>query len=61
VTTAFDDCSELKIAAPAHRLRTIGRWVADPWPKAAIAFGLALTIVWTAALAWFAALLIGLV
>jgi hypothetical protein len=61
VTTTFDDRSELKTAGPTHRLRTIGRWLADQWPKAAIAFGIALTLVWTAVLAWLAALVVGLV
>jgi hypothetical protein len=34
------------------RSAAIGGWITDQWPKAAIAFGFALTIAWVAALAW---------
>jgi hypothetical protein len=60
VTTTFDDRRELETTGPMRgRLRTIGRWLAEQWPKAAIAFGLALTLVWTALLAWLAAIVVG--
>jgi hypothetical protein len=61
VTTTFDDRSELNTTGPTHWLRTTGRWLADQWPKAAIAFGFALTLVWTAVLAWLLARVVGLV
>jgi hypothetical protein len=35
----------------AHRVN-IGTWLADQWPKAVIAFGIAMTIAWTALLVW---------
>jgi hypothetical protein len=30
----------------------IGTWLADQWPEAVIAFGIAMTIAWTALLVW---------
>jgi hypothetical protein len=62
VSTTFDDRRELETAGHTHgRLGIAGRWLADQWPKAAIAFGFALTIVWTAVLAWLVAMVVGLV
>jgi hypothetical protein len=40
---------------------SIGNWVADLWPKAAIAFGFAMTVVWIALLVWLIGVVVGLV
>jgi hypothetical protein len=62
VTTAFDDRRELTPSRHIHgRLRRIGRWLADQWPKLVIAFAFALTLVWTAVLAWLVTRVAGLV
>jgi hypothetical protein len=58
VTTTFDD--RQRTVHTGGRLPSIGRWLGDHWPKAAIAFGFALTIVWTAVLAWLIAVVVGL-
>jgi hypothetical protein len=61
MTLPFSDRRQLETTRSARaRLRSLSHWLADQWPKAAIAFGFALTIVWTAVLAWLAAMLVGL-
>jgi hypothetical protein len=55
MTTVFDDRRQAKTGMRSSvraRSAAIGGWLADQWPKAAIAFGFALTIAWVAALAW---------
>jgi hypothetical protein len=54
--TAVSDNREQVEAGTAFstraRMAGIGTWLADQWPKAAIVFGIALTIAWVALLAW---------
>jgi hypothetical protein len=55
MTAAFDNRQDAGAAAPPSlraRMAAIGGWLAAQWPKAAIAFGFALTIAWTALLGW---------
>jgi hypothetical protein len=63
MTVAFDpDQLEIVERSSARaKVGKVGRWLADQWPKAAIAFGFALTIVWTTMLAWLLARVVGLV
>jgi hypothetical protein len=62
VTVVFDERREIENRESIRgRLRSVGRWLADQWPKAAIAFGFALTVVWTAVLGWLVARVFGLV
>ncbi len=35
-----------------RRAPAIGTWLADQWPKAALIFGVALTVAWGAVLLW---------
>jgi hypothetical protein len=62
VTVVFDGRPGVEKHQPIRdHLRALGRQLADQWPKAAIAFGCALTLVWTAVLGWLAARVLGLV
>jgi hypothetical protein len=46
----------------AHpKLAKIGIWLADQWPRAVIAVGLALSVVWSVWLVWLGANVLGLV
>jgi hypothetical protein len=63
MTVAFDpDQLEIVERSSARaKPAKVARWLANQWPKAAITFGFALTIVWTAVLAWLLARVVGLV
>jgi hypothetical protein len=54
MTAVFDDCRQAKtgmLSSLRARSAAIGGWLADQWPKAAIAFGF-VTIAWVVALGW---------
>jgi hypothetical protein len=38
----------------------IANWLADQWPKAAIGFGIVVTVVWTGLLIWCVGRVLGL-
>ena len=62
MTVVFDERRDVENRESLRgRVRAVGRWLADQWPKAAIAFGFALTLVWTAVLGWLVARVLGLV
>jgi hypothetical protein len=55
MTAVFDDSRQDEADAlyPRRTRRAhLGRWLADQWPKAAIALGIAMTLAWVAVLAW---------
>jgi len=64
MTAAFDSRQDAEAATlpptRAQRAR-IGGWLADHWPKAAIAFEFAMTVVWIALLVWLIGVVVGLV
>jgi hypothetical protein len=52
ITNSFDNQQRAN-AAPGHsRQPDIRGWLADQWPKAAIACAFALTVAWSAFLVW---------
>jgi hypothetical protein len=60
----FDERQPTEAATPAMARAggaSIGNWIADHWPKAAIAFGFAMTVVWIALLVWLVGVVVGLV
>jgi hypothetical protein len=63
MTAAFDHHRQADAATlPSTRAERagIGSWLAEQWPKAAIALGLAMTVVWTGLLVWCVGLVLGL-
>ena len=55
MAAVFDDRRQTKtgiLSSLRARSAAIGGWLADQWPKAAIAFGFALTAAWIMALGW---------
>jgi hypothetical protein len=55
MAAVFNNRPDAKAATlPSTRAQraSIGTWFADQWPKAAIAFGIAMTIAWTGLLVW---------
>lgn len=63
MTAVFDNNGQVEAATlPSTRAERagIGSWLADQWPKAAIALGLAMTVVWTGLLVWCVGLVLGL-
>jgi hypothetical protein len=64
MTAVFDNNGQVEAATlPSMRSERagIGSWLADQWPKAAIAVGIALTVVWIAVLAWLVGVVLGLI
>jgi len=64
MTAVFDERRQTEAATPAMAgagSARIGDWLADHWPKAAIAFGFVMTVVWIALLLWLVAVVVGLV
>jgi hypothetical protein len=64
MTAVFDERRQTEAATPAMAGAGGARicsWLADHWPKAAIAFGFAMTVVWVALLVWLIGVVVGLV
>ena len=62
MTAVFDDRPHAEAAPhPAGpRGAAIRGWLADQWPKAAIALGIAMTLAWVAVLVWLLNLVLDL-
>jgi hypothetical protein len=53
MTVAFDDRPKRSVAgSAAARTSNIGTWLAKQWPKAALALGLTMIIIWGGLLLW---------